>query len=519
MGNYMSCFDLDGRPEELRRYRYDAQADVLGQGQFGTVCSCASRLHKWCPFVPHLQLVSGLQGSPLQWPRGGAQGEVPRPPLKSLLAFLAEVLMDSRNRRWQVMSKETVTEYKMHEALREEVEILLMIDHPHVIKAYEFFEDEFDYYLSTELLTGGELFDRIVETRKYSERNARDLAHVLLRLKHEANSGAPPGHLVSTIGYLHDMDVVHRDIKPENLLLVNSDDDTQVKIADFGFAKRLQGKKSDTACGTPGYIGPEILRGEAYGVEVDIFSVGVVLYILLSGRPPFYDSNDRKRIKKNREVEYSFKKKYWRHVSRGAKDLIAKMLAKAPSERITARKALEHPWMMEPSAELDKRQIPGAMTELRRFNLKRKFRAIVRAAVISGQLQTVADTLSKQFETDPTIRERHEQKIKEYRSRVSVSQLSCAVSALAPQAQPKRVGIFAGRAWPALHRCGDAVGFSTWPLVDEEEKDEAEDETEEAETPEMPTAPDTSDASAAEERSSADEKRLSYSDSKAAGDS
>jgi len=352
MGNLLVCFDPDGRCEELKQYEYDEEADVLGQGQFGTV-------------------------------------------------FRARHTPTGNEVALKVMSKSTVAEHGMQEALKEEVEILLKVDHPHIIKAYEFFEDDFDFYLSTELLLGGELFDRIVDIKRYSEKNARDIFNILL----------------NTVSYLHDMDTVHRDIKPENLLLVNAEDDTQVKLADFGFAKRLHGQKTDTACGTPGYIGPEILRGEQYGIEVDIFSLGVVLYILLSGRPPFYDSNDRKRIKKNREVLYSFNKKYWRRVSDNAKDLIAKMLEKNPAKRITARKALQHPWMTESSVELEKRDIQRAMTELRRFNLKRKFRAIVRAAVLSGKLSKMIEDLAADFEADPNIRSMHEEKFKASKER------------------------------------------------------------------------------------------------------
>lgn len=123
-------------------------------------------------------------------------------------------------------------------------------------RLYETFDEGTDFYIVTELVEGGELFDRIVSKAHYTEKEARDLIKSLLE----------------TLNYMHTTGVVHRDLKPENLLLCSESDDADIKIADFGFAKRISDLlPKETACGTPGYVAPEILRGDRYGAEVDIW--------------------------------------------------------------------------------------------------------------------------------------------------------------------------------------------------------------------------------------------------------
>ena len=347
MGNL--CSGADVRTGPLRKYKY-GEDDLLGEGQFGKV-------------------------------------------------FKARNAQTNTTVALKVMNKARIKQDNCEEAVKEEVSILLDLNHPHVIRAFEFFEDDKDYYVSTELVQGGELFERICDIKKYSERDARDVSHILL----------------STMGYLHDMDIVHRDIKPENLLLVSSTDNTTVKVADFGFAVRLKGSKTTTACGTPGYIAPEILRGEAYGVEADIFSLGVVIYILMCGYPPFYANDERQRMRKNLRAQFKFHTKYWKNVSKNAKDLIKQMLQPVPKDRITARQALAHPWMQDQN--LESRNITGSLTELRKFNLRRKFRGIVTAAIASGQFLSIIEKCAADFHADPAIRSMHEQRIASIRTK------------------------------------------------------------------------------------------------------
>lgn len=148
--------------------------------------------------------------------------------------------------------------------MQSEVDILSQLDHPNVVKLYEIFDEGDCLCLVMELMVGGELFDRIVEKEHYSEREAADTIRPL----------------VDAIRYCHSMGIVHRDLKPENLLYGSRDSGATLKISDFGLARFVQGELATTACGTPGYVAPEIISGKGYGQEVDYWSVGVILYIL-----------------------------------------------------------------------------------------------------------------------------------------------------------------------------------------------------------------------------------------------
>ncbi|CAM9275962.1 unnamed protein product, partial [Ectocarpus fasciculatus] len=160
----------------------------------------------------------------------------------------------------------------MEASFRKEVDILGKMDSPYIIRCHEFFEDENNFYLVEEFADGGELFDRIAQQEVCSEDDARELVQSLLE----------------AVKYCHDMHVVHRDLKPENILLVNDDDDTEtIKLADFGFAVVAPTNSLTRGCGTVGYVAPEILLREKYGKAVDMWSIGVITYILLGGHVPF----------------------------------------------------------------------------------------------------------------------------------------------------------------------------------------------------------------------------------------
>ena len=164
------------------------------------------------------------------------------------------------------------------------------LNHKHIIRLYETFEDKIYYYLVTEEMHGGELFDRVVLKSYYNEKEARDATKIILE----------------ALEYCHIKKVAHRDLKPENLLLQNQEDDSKLKLADFGFAKRTNDNDSGltTQCGTPGYVAPEILEGKVYGTKADVWSIGVITYVLLGGYPPFIDQNQRKLFTKIRKGQY-----------------------------------------------------------------------------------------------------------------------------------------------------------------------------------------------------------------------
>ncbi|TDH68820.1 hypothetical protein CCR75_006668 [Bremia lactucae] len=247
------------------------------------------------------------------------------------------------------------------EAIQFEVAILKQMQHPNIMTLEEFFVEQDYYYLVTEFVSGGELFDRIVEKTFYTEKEARDLIKIL----------------IGAIQYCHDQNVVHRDLKPENLLLLSAKNDASIKLADFGFAKTVTKDNSGlvTTCGTPGYVAPEILEGASYGKPVDIWSIGVITYILLCGYPPFHDESQPLLFKKIRLGQYYYDSPYWDDVSTDAKDFISNMLKVDPKDRASAKELLEHKWIT--GTDVATVPLTSALTELRRFHARKKFKAAV----------------------------------------------------------------------------------------------------------------------------------------------
>jgi len=218
--------------------------------------------------------------------------------------------------------------------LKTEVDILTRVDHRNIVKMYEVYDTPNKLYLVMELLTGGELFDRIVAKGHFSEEDARKLSKSLL----------------GAILYLHKLGIAHRDLKPENILLKHDGEDADIKITDFGLSKifsdDLEGEVvMKTACGTPGYVAPEVLEHKNYGPEVDLWGIGVIVYILLCGFPPFYGDNDRQLYKKIKAGQYKFIAPYWDPVSKEAKDFVSKLLVVDVAARMTAEDALKHKWI------------------------------------------------------------------------------------------------------------------------------------------------------------------------------
>lgn len=227
------------------------------------------------------------------------------------------------------------------QTLRAEVEILRSINHPNIVRLFEVYESPSRIYIVMELFTGGELFDRIVGLGKYSEEDARYFTFKLL----------------NAVLYLHDRNICHRDLKPENILLATADPDAELKIADFGLSKVASSLPEDflmtTRCGTPGYIAPEVLAQEVtdgelrrYGTSCDMWSVGVIVYILLSASPPFHGKTDAEMNRKIQQGIYRFPGRFWGHISQAAKDFISRLLTVDPARRMAAAEALQHDWIV-----------------------------------------------------------------------------------------------------------------------------------------------------------------------------
>ncbi|XP_071396938.1 calcium/calmodulin-dependent protein kinase type IV [Centroberyx affinis] len=254
--------------------------------------------------------------------------------------------------------------------VRTEIGVLLRLSHPNIIRLKEIFETETDIALVLELVTGGELFDRIVERGYYSE---RDAAHVIKQI-------------LEAVAYLHENGVVHRDLKPENLLYADLSLDAPLKIADFGLSKIIDDQVTmKTVCGTPGYCAPEILRGNAYGPEVDMWSVGVILYILLCGFEPFFDPRgDQYMYSRILNCDYEFVSPWWDEVSLNAKDLVSKLIVLDPHKRLSVQEALQHPWVLGKAARFS--HMDTTQRKLQEFNARRKLKAAMKAVVATSRM-------------------------------------------------------------------------------------------------------------------------------------
>jgi len=141
------------------------------------------------------------------------------------------------------------------------------------------------------------------------------------------------------------MGVIHRDLKPENILYSGKEASAIIKISDFGLARFVQHELCTTACGTPSYIAPEVLSGKGYSYEVDYWSIGVTLYIMLCGFPPFFDESHEILFKAIQNCEFEFTSPYWDEISDSAKDLIKSILVADPETRLNAEQILAHPWI------------------------------------------------------------------------------------------------------------------------------------------------------------------------------
>jgi len=264
-----------------------------------------------------------------------------------------------------------------------EINILKEIDHPNIVKMYEFFEDEKRYYLVTEICKGGELFDEILQRGKFSERDGA----VLMK------------QVLSCINYCHQNNIVHRDLKPENILLEQNKEFDAIKIIDFGTSLVYDPNKNlDEKLGTPYYIAPEVLN-KNYNSKCDIWSCGVISYILLSGMPPFNGQSDQEIMKKVRAGSFSFDDKVWNNISDNCKDFITKLLTYKQEERPTASEALQHPWIVELSTTVvDEKSAQDALSNLKSFKVDSSMKQATFAFIASQLLsKQERDGLAKVF--------------------------------------------------------------------------------------------------------------------------
>lgn len=267
------------------------------------------------------------------------------------------------------------------EELWAEIEIMKQVDHPHIMRLYYTFEDDVSIYLASEMCEGGELFDALVRAGVLTESVASTLFTQIL----------------SAVTYLHASSICHRDLKPENFLLSKKGDmkDAKVKMIDFGTAKRFDLAPMTTKVCTVHYVAPEVLKKsqDPYTEKVDIWSCGVILFLMLCGQPPFHSDDDKELLKLVKKGKWEFKpQKAWKSVSDEAKQLISFLLRLKVEERYSASEARNHVWC-NTQADNDRATIDeGTLTQIRTF-------------VAQSRLKKVALQIIARQVSDDTIEE------------------------------------------------------------------------------------------------------------------
>jgi calcium-dependent protein kinase len=264
-----------------------------------------------------------------------------------------------------------------------EIETLSMVDHPNIIKYYETYNDVKYFHIIMEYCTGGDMFEHILKKKNFSETEA---CHLIFKL-------------LSAIVHCHSLGIVHRDLKPENILFENNSDFSDVKIIDFGLSRKLFNDDDlHSIVGSPFYVAPEVLDGN-YDAKCDVWSLGVITYCLLSGRPPFFSSDKNELFSKIRNDRVSFNNRVWESISNSAIEFIENLLTKNPKKRPNAKTALQSNWFKKIlEQDLDLNQLdPDILFQLRNFNEPRQLTKNVLSLIVKKLNTKEIEQLNKTF--------------------------------------------------------------------------------------------------------------------------
>ena len=258
------------------------------------------------------------------------------------------------------------------EALINEINVVKSLDHPNIMKVYEFFNKDNCLYIISELLSGGELLDKINENGYLNE----DVSAFLMK------------QIFSAVDFCHQKGIIHRDLKPENILIESEEEANKefftIKIIDFGTSGKLKnGEMFNLTVGTPLYVSPEVLKNK-YNEKCDIWSCGVIMFMMLSGQPPFKGGSDAEIYQSVKEGKYNFDNEKWDEISNDAKDLINHLLIKDINKRYSAKQALSHPWILKHRRNkiIDKQKLTEVVKNLRNYSAELKLQQLTLAYIV-----------------------------------------------------------------------------------------------------------------------------------------
>jgi len=263
--------------------------------------------------------------------------------------------------------------------LGKEVKILKMLNHPNINKMIQTFDTKNHLYIVLELLEGENLFENIVRRRVYTEQDAANVVKQIAR----------------ACEYMHARDIIHRDLKPQNLVYSDNKYE-QICVTDFGLSKYMEPETlAKTVCGTPAFVAPEVLRQEMYGTQVDMWSLGTILYVMLCGYPPFVEKNLPRLYKAIKRGTVVFDKPYWDNISAEAKDCVQDLLKLDVRKRLTPTMLQKHPWIATTTAYSTNNlfDAKGYNRRFKRFVILTKMRKGVETILFLNRLRHAADLM------------------------------------------------------------------------------------------------------------------------------
>ncbi|CAL5062531.1 unnamed protein product [Urochloa decumbens] len=298
------------------------------------------------------------------------------------VTYLCTEIATGRQYACKSISKRKLTSKADREDIRREIQIMQHLSgQPNIVEFRGAYEDKSNVHVVMELCAGGELFDRIIAKGHYTERAAATICRAV----------------VNVVNICHFMGVMHRDLKPENFLLATKEENAMLKATDFGLSVFIEeGKMYRDIVGSAYYVAPEVLR-RSYGKEIDVWSAGVILYILLSGVPPFWAETEKGIFDAILHEEIDFESQPWPSISESAKDLVRKMLARDPKKRLTSGQVLQHPWLREGGDASDKPIDSAVLSRMKQFRAMNKLKKMALKVIASNLNEEEIKGLKQMF--------------------------------------------------------------------------------------------------------------------------